>query len=279
MVITLMFQTEETSELTEVTRLVTAVQEIPETIIMAGVAMEGATSPQNREDTMEQKTVLLEIMTQTDTTKTQETTITIEISEVQGTQAQAEDTTVVLAPPTQEVASTTQDIQNQTEAITDQAYQTLAEEDLTIPAQAGEDSTMAQEGDSAVVQEEVAVEEVYHGEEDKKYTQKERDSMPTLSLVIYLSGKTKLDAFRNLSSFCSSSGKRDSNSRPQPWQGCALPTELFPQESDLIRYPSIFQYLIYFFAIPLNCECKITTFWPNCQIIHHFFNPFYCDNH
>ena len=24
-------------------------------------------------------------------------------------------------------------------------------------------------------------------------------------------------------------GKRDSNSRPQPWQGCALPTELFPQ--------------------------------------------------
>ena len=24
------------------------------------------------------------------------------------------------------------------------------------------------------------------------------------------------------------SGKRDSNSRPQPWQGCALPTELFP---------------------------------------------------
>ena len=26
----------------------------------------------------------------------------------------------------------------------------------------------------------------------------------------------------------SKSGKRDSNSRPQPWQGCALPTELFP---------------------------------------------------
>ena len=24
------------------------------------------------------------------------------------------------------------------------------------------------------------------------------------------------------------SGKRDSNSRPQPWKGCALPTELFP---------------------------------------------------
>ncbi len=26
------------------------------------------------------------------------------------------------------------------------------------------------------------------------------------------------------------SGKRVSNSRPQPWQGCALPTELFPQQ-------------------------------------------------
>ena len=25
------------------------------------------------------------------------------------------------------------------------------------------------------------------------------------------------------------SGKGDSNSRPQPWQGYALPTELFPQ--------------------------------------------------
>lgn len=32
------------------------------------------------------------------------------------------------------------------------------------------------------------------------------------------------------------SGKRDSNSRPQPWQGCALPTELFPQHS--IHHPS-----------------------------------------
>ena len=29
------------------------------------------------------------------------------------------------------------------------------------------------------------------------------------------------------------SGKRDSNSRPQPWQGCALPTELFPQCGNL----------------------------------------------
>ena len=31
------------------------------------------------------------------------------------------------------------------------------------------------------------------------------------------------------------SGKRDSDPRPQPWQGCALPTELFPQ--NVICYP------------------------------------------
>jgi hypothetical protein len=29
------------------------------------------------------------------------------------------------------------------------------------------------------------------------------------------------------------SGKRVSNSRPQPWQGCALPTELFPRRTAL----------------------------------------------
>src|ERR687898_2620963 len=28
------------------------------------------------------------------------------------------------------------------------------------------------------------------------------------------------------------SGKRDSNPRPQPWQGCALPTELFPRSGE-----------------------------------------------
>ena len=35
--------------------------------------------------------------------------------------------------------------------------------------------------------------------------------------------------FRHVSPPAMKSGKRDSNSRPQPWQGCALPTELFPQ--------------------------------------------------
>ena len=42
------------------------------------------------------------------------------------------------------------------------------------------------------------------------------------------------------------SGKRDSNSRPQPWQGCALPTELFPQISfDLRRRSAIVSILLH----------------------------------
>ena len=32
-----------------------------------------------------------------------------------------------------------------------------------------------------------------------------------------------------LLTFCFWSGRRGSNSRPQPWQGCALPTELLPR--------------------------------------------------
>ena len=46
------------------------------------------------------------------------------------------------------------------------------------------------------------------------------------------------------------SGKRDSNPRPQPWQGCALPTELFPQISlNFARF------------LPLICGCKVTSFF------------------
>ncbi len=42
----------------------------------------------------------------------------------------------------------------------------------------------------------------------------------------------QLSYSRNRMSFASDwSGKRDSNSRPRPWQGRALPTELFPQRN------------------------------------------------
>ncbi len=48
------------------------------------------------------------------------------------------------------------------------------------------------------------------------------------------------------------SGKRDSNPRPQPWQGCALPTELFPH---------------YFLSQEhfSECGCKGTAFFWNHQ--------------
>jgi hypothetical protein len=39
------------------------------------------------------------------------------------------------------------------------------------------------------------------------------------------------DCQKNRRFFEKWSGKRGSNSRPQPWQGCALPTELFPREA------------------------------------------------
>ena len=45
------------------------------------------------------------------------------------------------------------------------------------------------------------------------------------------------------------SGKRDSDPRPQPWQGCALPTELFPQDFLFLR------------SISLDCGCKGSTFF------------------
>ena len=62
------------------------------------------------------------------------------------------------------------------------------------------------------------------------------------------------------------SGKRDSNSRPQPWQGCALPTELFPQKNihKSMRSP-------YLYALPPNCECKGILFLVCHQTFPLFF--------
>src|SRR5215210_438467 len=40
-----------------------------------------------------------------------------------------------------------------------------------------------------------------------------------------------LDQTGGMTTPCTS-GKRDSNPRPQPWQGCALPTELFPRSGE-----------------------------------------------
>ena len=65
---------------------------------------------------------------------------------------------------------------------------------------------------------------------------RERDSNPHShywprdfkSLVSTNSTIAAAFAFENYIKRCCVSGKRDSNPRPQPWQGCALPTELLP---------------------------------------------------
>ena len=47
--------------------------------------------------------------------------------------------------------------------------------------------------------------------------------------TLWVAFNKKADSFLNRL-FKIWSGKRDSNSRPRPWQGRALPTELFPQQ-------------------------------------------------
>ena len=49
----------------------------------------------------------------------------------------------------------------------------------------------------------------------------------------YSRGRTEVNVLRFLDKFSAKnwSGKPGSNWRPQPWQGCALPTELFPHRS------------------------------------------------
>ena len=58
------------------------------------------------------------------------------------------------------------------------------------------------------------------------------------------------------------SGKRDSNSRPQPWQGCALPTELFPHAFDT-KY---FVFPSFRFS-----ECKDKHYILHCKYFRDFF--------
>src|SRR5437763_16896693 len=57
--------------------------------------------------------------------------------------------------------------------------------------------------------------------------------------AIKLNGRARLLSHGNWS------GKGVSNSRPQPWQGCALPTELFPRKGRIISraYPCMWKRL------------------------------------
>ena len=64
------------------------------------------------------------------------------------------------------------------------------------------------------------------------------------------------------------SGKRDSNSRPQPWQGCALPTELFPHCRFRSGSATCFP----------DCECKDRAKFFTVQIFWRKFLIFFKKN-
>ena len=44
------------------------------------------------------------------------------------------------------------------------------------------------------------------------------------------------------------SGRRVSNSRPQPWQGCALPTELLPRQQQVNIIKHLFSLSMFFYT-------------------------------
>ena len=74
------------------------------------------------------------------------------------------------------------------------------------------------------------------------------------------------------------SGKRDSNSRPRPWQGRALPTELFPRlafwsgKRDSNSRPRPWQgRALPTELFPLDLRCKISYFFSYVKIFFTFF--------
>ena len=64
------------------------------------------------------------------------------------------------------------------------------------------------------------------------------------------------------------SGKRDSDSRPQPWQGCALPTELFPHYVKELGFLKRGAKIELIFVSTNFCSCFFETFFTK------FFNIF-----
>ena len=74
------------------------------------------------------------------------------------------------------------------------------------------------------------------------------------------------------------SGRRDSNPRPQPWQGCALPTELLPR---LFSFQTCHKDTNYFHSPnPLLHPSANLRNLLNCEIwlLFFFFSKFGCDS-
>ena len=70
---------------------------------------------------------------------------------------------------------------------------------------------------------------------------------------------------------CFQSGKRDSNSRPRPWQGRALPTELFPR---WVAKVGNFSFSANFFSKKGFCPCHACTRAFPCPFHSLCFLPF-----
>ena len=68
------------------------------------------------------------------------------------------------------------------------------------------------------------------------------------------------------------SGKRDSNSRPQPWQGCALPTELFPQMFSRFKFKNLAAFL----CVHLDNGCVLYGAFSDAQPLIFIFLKFLC---
>lgn len=67
------------------------------------------------------------------------------------------------------------------------------------------------------------------------------------------------------------SGKRVSNSRPQPWQGCALPTELFPLERVADRHRRRIGRGRYRYALAMGAPVQGTSPPPGGKSVRSFF--------
>src|SRR5690625_3143210 len=72
------------------------------------------------------------------------------------------------------------------------------------------------------------------------------------------------------------SGKPDSNRRPQPWQGCALPTELFPQKLCILARQNILssptqteRVLAVFLALGRMFMCAAGACWLRRQAVYY----------
>src|SRR5690625_5115018 len=72
------------------------------------------------------------------------------------------------------------------------------------------------------------------------------------------------------------SGKPGSNRRPQPWQGCALPTELFPQKLCILARQNILssptqteRVLAVFLALGRMFMCAAGACWLRRQAVYY----------